>query len=62
MKWQTVKDIALVIGAIWFILSTVHDCQRKATAPYLGDQGGPHHHEVMVGTPENDDLSCEEDH
>ena len=63
---NAIKSLFRII--IWIIISIVAFYSLRASwrdsqwrAAHEGARCGPNHHWVYVGTPENDDLSCEED-
>lgn len=65
MPWYQFKRIVANIGFIALcivgIYLFVQDWRDRARGPHIGDRCGPHHHWIVVGTPFNDDISCEED-
>lgn len=62
--WQKIKNVLWAILMVYLAVVVIYNVffpsQEKRT-PQAGDQCGPEHHWVVVGTPLNQDISCEHD-
>ena len=55
--WLFIELIMLIFGVAYLISGLL----GRGTAPIIGEECGPHHHNRIVGAGNLSDISCEDD-